>query len=432
VQAATIDPSTQEPFNYIFAASAAETSAFESAIHRVVKLLDVAVRPIVLVGNGVRLAGAEVELHELIGYLGIPTLATWLAVDLFAYDDANYIGKPGTVASRGVNFALQNCDFLLAIGAGLDFTITGYAPERLARAASKVLVDIDPAELAKLAPYVELPICCDAGKFLRGLIARRDSLRPVGTSAWVARCRDWKARYPVVLNEHRIPDQPVSVYYFSEILSTQMDEGELIVSGSSGAGIEIFQHVLRLKPRQRLLHTTALGAMGYGLPGAIGACLAGDAHRTVCVDGDGSMQMNIQELETIRHLNLPIKLFVLCNGGYSSIRTSQKRWFGRLSGADETSGLTLPTITKVAAAYGLSTAAITDQRELATQIRAVLEAPGPIVCEVACLPDEARIPSVASAQRGDGSLFSKPIEDLWPFLERDEFLANMIVEPVEE
>jgi acetolactate synthase-1/2/3 large subunit len=407
-------------------------AALEGAIDNVVEYLTSAKRPILLVGNGVRLARAEAELHELVALLGIPTLATWLAVDLFAYDDPNYMGKPGTVAARGANFALQNCDFLLAIGARLDFTITGYAPERLARGARKVMVDIDPAELAKLAPHVDLPICSDAGAFLRALLARRNALGSVGSRTWVERCRDWKTRYPVVLPEHRTAERLVSGYYFGEVLSSEMDEGEIIVSGSSGAGIEIFQHVLTLKAGQRLLHTTALGAMGYALPAAIGACLAADGHRTICVDGDGGFQMNIQELETVRRLNLPIKFFVLSNGGYSSIRTSQERWFGRLSGADDTSGLTLPDIGKVAAAYGLNTARITDQHRLALQIRAVLDTPGPVVCEVVCQPDEARTPSLASGQRADGTLFSKPIEDLWPFLPRDEFFANMIVEPVAE
>jgi acetolactate synthase-1/2/3 large subunit len=347
VQAATIDPEGLAAFELPGPAHFADTAGLEYAIDQVLAFLRAAERPILLVGNGVRLARAETELHQLISALGIPTLATWLAVDLFAYTDPNYIGKPGTVASRGANFALQNCDFLLTIGARLDFTITGYAPERLARDAPKVMVDIDPAELAKLAPYIDSPVCVDAGVFLRALLARCDAVRTTKWSAWIERCRDWKSRYPVVLPEHRVPDRLVSGYYFGEVLSAEMDEGELIVSGSSGAGIEIFQHVLTLKPRQRLLHTTALGAMGYALPAAIGACLAGDGRRTVCVDGDGGVQMNIQELETVRRLNLPIKLFVLSNGGYSSIRTSQERWFSRLSGADDTSGLTLPDIVKV-------------------------------------------------------------------------------------
>jgi acetolactate synthase-1/2/3 large subunit len=294
------------------------------------------------------------------------------------------------------------------------------------------MVDIDAAEIRKLAPYLDLEIVADAGDFLRELQARAAAMTKPDWSGWVARCRDWKARYPVVLPEHRAPDQKVSIYYLSEILSEELAEGQVIVSGSSGAGIEIFQHTMMLKEGQRMLSTAALGSMGYGLPAAIGACLAGGRCPIVCVDGDGGLQLNVQEFETVRRLGLPIKLFVLSNEGFSSIRTSQNRWFGRLSGADPSSGLTLPDLLKVASAYGLKTARIADQRNLRGEIRDVLKMPGPVVCEVLTIPDEQRVPSMSSAQREDGSLYSKPIEDLWPFLDRKEFLANMIVAPVEE
>jgi acetolactate synthase-1/2/3 large subunit len=364
--------------------------------------------------------------------LGVPILATWLAVDLLAYDDDLFIGRPGTVAPRGVNFALQNADFVLTIGSRIDFTITGYAPERLARAAKKVMVDVDPAEIGKLSKYIDLPVCTDARAFILELLAQKNSIKSKKRSTWLARCKEWKIKYPVVLTEHRNSDQRVSTYYLAEILSQELKENEFIVSGSSGAGIEIFQHALKMKMGQRLFHTTALGAMGYGLPAAIGACIAGGRHETICVDGDGGIQMNIQELATVQRLGLPIKFFILNNDGYSSIRTSQKRWFGRLTGADATSGLTLPDISKVAIAYGLPTARIENQRNLRSQIRAVLDTPGPVVCDVISIPDEARMPSLASAQRADGSLFSKPLEDLWPFLDREEFLANMIISPIQE
>ena len=294
------------------------------------------------------------------------------------------------------------------------------------------MVDIDGAEIRKLSPYIDVPIQADAGDFLRHLLARSERLAKPDWSGWLQRCQDWKAKYPVVLPEHRAPEQKVSVYRLSEVLSEELAEGQLIVSGSSGAGIEIFQHAMMLKRGQRMLSTAALGSMGYGLPAAIGACLAGGRCPTVCVDGDGGLQLNVQEFETVRRLDLPIKFFILSNEGYSSIRTSQNRWFGRLSGADASSGMTLPDLTKVASAYGLKTARIADQRDLRADIRAVLEMSGPAVCEVVTIPDEQRIPSMSSAQRDDGSLYSKPIEDLWPFLDRQEFLADMIVAPVEE
>jgi len=224
----------------------------------------------------------------------------------------------------------------------------------------------------------------------------------------------------------------VSTYNLADCLSELVPAEVPIVSGSSGAGIEIFQHALRLKRGQRLFHTTALGAMGYGLPAAIGACLGSGGDETILVDGDGGIQLNIQEFATIARLKLPIKIFVLNNDGYSSIRTSQQRWFGRQTGADSRSGMSLPEIGPIAQAYGLRAVRIPDQRELRTQLAQVLGLAGPVVCDVVSRPDEARIPSLSSAQRADGSMYSKPLEDLWPFLPREEFLANMIVKPLDE
>ncbi len=429
VQGATIDAEVLAPFTPPAAKRGADLGA---AVDLVLEGLSRASRPILLAGNGVRLAEASAALRDVIEALRIPTLGTWLSLDLFAEDEPYYVGKPGSVAPRGVNFALQNADFLLIVGSRLDVSITGYAPERLAREAVKAMVDVDPAEIRKLAAYIDIPVEADAGDFLNALLARAPSFRRPDWDPWVARCQDWKTKYPVVLPEHRAPDQKVSVYALAEALNHALPEGQIIVSGSSGAGIEIFLHALQLKAGQRVLSTAALGAMGYGLPAAIGACLASGRRETVCVDGDGGLQLNVQEFETVRRLKLPIKFFILSNEGYSSIRTSQNRWFGRLSGADASSGLTLPDLGKVAEAYGLPFVRIADQSNLADEVNAVLGRDGPVVCEVVTIPDEQRIPSMSSAQRADGSLYSKPIEDLWPFLDREEFLANMIVAPVEE
>jgi acetolactate synthase I/II/III large subunit len=430
VQAATIDENQLRGFR----APRKRRAPLDLAarVADVVEMLGRAERPVILAGNGVRLAGAQDAFRSLARALKVPVLLTWLAIDLFAHDEANLIGKPGTVAPRGVNFALQNADFLLVIGARLDFTITGYAPERLARGAKKIMVDIDPAEIAKLAPYLDLSICCDAKAFIEGLANATAGQAQPERAAWHARCAEWKQRYPVVLPEHRIDDGLVSTYFLAECLSELLPEGAPIVSGSSGAGIEIFQHALRLKRGQRLYHTTALGAMGYGLPAAIGACLGSGGRETVLVDGDGGIQLNIQELATVQRLQLPIKILILNNDGYSSIRTSQQRWFGRQTGADARSGLTLPDVGSVARAYGLPAERIANQRDLRAQLARILALKGPVVCDVVSRPDEARMPSLSSAQRADGSLYSKPLEDLWPFLPRDEFYANMIVKPLEE
>jgi acetolactate synthase I/II/III large subunit len=327
---------------------------------------------------------------------------------------------------------LQNCDFLLVIGARLDIPVIGYSPENLARGAHRVMVDIDPAEISKLGSTVQTPVCADARAFLRELLLQRGAVQPRDRSCWLRRCREWKERYPVVREEHRTPGR-VSVYHLAEILSEEVSADEYIVSGSSGSGIEIFLLAYRLKAGRRVFHTTALGAMGFGIPASIGVCLAGGKRSTICVEGDGGFQLNIQELATVAGLNLPIKFFVLNNSGYASIRASQTAFFGAPTiGCDAPTGMHLPDVRRVARAYRLKTAIIEDQHDLRGQVTRVLRMPGPVVCDVKVIEDEVRGPRVSSLQRPDGSFVSKPLEDLWPFLPREEFLANMIVSPLEE
>ncbi len=402
-------------------------------VRSVIQALNAAERPLLFAGNGIRLARAEREFAELVELLGIPVVATWCAADLIASDNPLYVGRPGSVAARGANFALQNCDMLLAIGVRLDFAITGYAPDKLARAAHKVMVDIDAAELGKLNGFVQQPIQCDAALFIRELLNQKSAIQRRKRTEWDRRCADWKTRYPVVTEEHRKPEGQVSIYNLAEVIGTESKPDDLLISGSSGAGIEIFLLACPTRTGQRIFHTAGLGSMGFGLPGSIGVCLAGRRKRTICVDGDGGFQFNIQELETVARLKLPIKFFVLNNDGYASIRASQSNYFGRASiGCDSRTGLTVPDLSKIAASYGIQSAVIRDQTNLREEVRKVLDTPGPVVCDVHVIPDESRAPRLSSFQKPDGSFVSKPLEDLWPFLPREEFYANMIVEPLPE
>ncbi len=443
------------------------TSNIPSEVCRVIEAFNASERPLLFAGNGIRLARAEAEFEELRKLLGIPTVATWCAADLVPSDDPTYVGRPGSVAARGANFALQNSDFLLAIGVRLDFAITGYAPHNLAREAHKVAVDIDPAELQKLHPYLEQPICADAKAFLTELLKHKDQLKlarpsedtrgsqPVpplkGESTdsehkdwvlsadapnrqpWLDRCADWKTRYPVVTDEHRKPEGLVSIFNLAEILGTEAKPEDRLVVGNSGSGIEIYLLACPTLHSQRLFHTAGLGSMGYAIPMAIAVSIANPGREVIAVDGDGGFMFNIQELETIHRLQLPIKFFVLNNDGYSSIRASQKAYFGDAQiGADRNSGLTIPNLSKVGASYGLATHVIADQTNLREEVRKVLDMPGPVLCDVNVLPDEVRAPRLQSYQKEDGSFVSKPLEDLFPFLPREEFLANMIVKPLPE
>jgi acetolactate synthase-1/2/3 large subunit len=428
VQAATIDPTALPGFE----PELSHGSVLVDQVAHAIQLLNEATRPVLLLGNGVRLSGAYALVRPFVESLQIPVLTTWLGIDLIEDDHPLFVGRPGAVAPRGANFALQNSDFLLTVGARLDLVITAYSHERLARAATKVMVDIDAAELSKMRTPIELSIQADAKDFISETIRQRDRIVRPDRSAWHRRCSDWKARYPIVLPEHRDPSNGLSVYYLAEVVSDLLQPGDTLVSGSSGAGIEIFLLAFQVKPQQRVLHTTALGAMGFGLPAAIGACLARERAPTLCVDGDGGFQLNIQELATVQRLGLPIKFLVLSNDGFSSIRTSQNQWFGNLVAADSTSGLTLPNVRAVAQAYGIQSALIESSTDLHGQLRALLAMPGPVVCEVMTIPDETRAPRVNSVQKPDGSMVSRPLEDLWPFLDRIEFASNMIVPMLED
>jgi acetolactate synthase-1/2/3 large subunit len=390
-------------------------------------------RPLLFAGNGIRLARAEKEFAILRKYLDIPAVATWCAADLVPSDDPTYVGRPGSLAARGANFALQNSDFLLAIGVRLDFAITGYAPHNLAREAHKVAVDIDAGELAKLHPHLQQPVCADAKAFLTEFLKNVHLIKPRSRRPWLDRCADWKTRYPVVTAAHRVPEGRVSIFNLAQVLGNEVNTEDRLVVGSSGSGIEIYLFAVPTLHSQRLYHTAGLGAMGYAIPTAIAVAIANPGREVIAVDGDGGFMFNIQELETIHRLQLPIKFFVLNNEGYSSIRASQTAFFGKASiGADRNTGTTIPDLCKIGASYGLGTYLIKDQTDLRSEVRRVLNMTGPVVCDVNVLPDEVRGPRVQSHQKPDGSFVSKPLEDLFPFLPREEFLANMIVKPLPE
>jgi len=434
VQASEIgDPSALRSFAPAELPQPRDRNPLTDEVRRLIQKLNESDRPLLFAGNGIRLAHAEKEFEQLRRVIGIPTVATWCAADLVPSTDPTYVGRPGSVAARGANFALQNCDFLLAIGVRLDFAITGYAPQNLAREAHKVAVDIDPAELKKLDPYLQQPICSDAREFLTELLKQSDTILPKSRSAWNNRCAEWKTRYPVVTDEHRKPEGRVSIFNLAEVIGTESKADDLLVSGSSGAGIEIFLLACPTRNGQRIYHTAGLGAMGYGLPMSLAVCIASGRKQTILVDGDGGFQFNIQELETAARLNLPVKFFVLNNDGYASIRASQTGYFGKPNiGCDSRTGLNVPNMSKIAESYGIASMVISDQANLRAEVRRAFAIEGPVITDVHVIPDEMRAPRLQSYQKPDGSMVSRPLEDMYPFLPREEFLANMIVKPLPE
>jgi acetolactate synthase-1/2/3 large subunit len=431
VQAMAIDENALQPFTPEPTSTTA-THDLRTQVQTVIEEMNRAERPFLLLGNGVRLAHAEDELRELAGLLQAPVGTTWLSMDLFGDEQPLCMGRPGLLAPRGANFALQNSDFLLVLGARLDVAVAGWTREELARQAHKVQVDIDAAELGKMSDVFQQSVQADVGAFLKELLAQKNRIEKRDRSKWQERCKDWKQRYPMIQPKHRA-EGPVSIYHLAETIAAVTHPNDCVLTGSSGVGIEIFLCAWPAKTGQRLTHTAGLGAMGYGIAASIGICLANGKRRTICADGDGGFQLNIQELATVAYHQLPIKFFVLNNNGYAAIRGSQKAFFGAPNiGCDEATGLKLPDLHAVAHAYGIATAEIHDQQELAAQVRRVLDIPGPVICDVHVLAEEPREPRVTSVQRADGSFVSKPLEDLAPFLSREEFLANMIISPIEE
>lgn len=429
VQASMIDENSLQGF----VPPAVNDASLQRQVSEAIDLINEAQRPVLFLGNGARAAQTGGALRRLVDLLQIPVLVTWKIADFLAEADQYYAGRPGAIGQRGANFTQQNADCVLILGARLDRPQTAFSHANFARGASKIMVDVDAAELGKIQTDIDVPVCGDAAAFVDEFLRQASRLKPKDRSCWVKRAKEWTARYPVVLPEYWDSTDAVNTYVLMDVLSEELAETDVIVPGSSGPCSDIFMQAFRVKAGQRIVNAPGLGAMGTGLPGSMGACLASGRRRTININGDGGFQLNVQELETVRRLNLPIKFFVLCNGGYASIMSTQRNYFqSRFVGSEPSSRLTLPDIEKVAAAYGLATAHIYNHSGLRERVREVLAHDGPMVCAVDIPIEQPTAPRVTSSIRPDGVIVSKPMEDMWPFLSRDEFLSNMIVAPVEE
>jgi len=421
VQAAMIDEKLLEGFKPESLEKKDMNDILKEKVKQTIELLNNSRRPVILAGRGIRFARADEEFLRLIEKLGIPVLLTWRLADILPEEHELNFGRPGSIASRYANFILQTSDLLICIGARLDLAQVGYDYKGFAPKAKKVIVDIDEAEIKKIDTKIEVPVVADAKEFLCEFLRQIELVKKIDRSEWLARCKRWKEKYPVVLPDYYKNSRYVNTYVFIDLLSNLLTENDLIVPGSSGSCSEITYQAFRVKKGQRIINSPGLGSMGFGLPQSIGVCLAGGKRRTICIVGDGGLQHNIQELETLKRLNLPIKLFVLNNSGYAAIRNTQRRFFdGRLVCCDPSSGLTLPDTCKIAKAYGLKTVRISSQKNLKEKIKKVLEMEGPVVCEVMIDPDMQIAPRISSKVLEDGTIISSPLEDLWPFLEREE------------
>lgn len=424
VQAAIVEPEKQS--GYEIPREKGEELA--DIVDKTVELLKKARKPVILAGNGIKLAGATEDFYELLKVLPIPVLTTWKTIDMLGEEDELYVGHPGGMGDRGANLILQSADVLLSIGSRLDTSLTAFNEPNFGKSAKKIVIDIDQHELDRMKlSQVEAMCACDAGGFIRSLleaVRREEALKAQHATwaQWNEQGHELRKKYPSVTEAHRNIKGVVSAYYFTELLCRYTTEADVIVPESSGAAGEITYQAFSPKRGQKMKNAAGLGSMGFGLPYSIGACLANDMHRTILINGDGAFQMNIQELETLVRLQLPVKIFIWNNQGYASIRSMQNNNFGGFQVASgESSGLCMPDTVRVAEAYGLKTFRINDNRQLEEQIRAVLDADGPVLCELMISPDETVSPRTKTIVHEDGTLESYPLEKMWPCVDTDSY-----------
>ena len=403
-----------------------------SDVNKLVEMLKVSERPVLIAGHGIRIAGGLSIFNKIIEKLKIPILSTFNGFDLVETENKYYIGRIGTVGDRAGNFALQNSDIVLSIGSRNNIRQISYNWETFARKAKKVVVDIDENELNKPTIKPDLPIHADAKVFLEEFYTQLKAHNLPDYSKWLVWSLERKRKYPVINDKYIDDNKGVDPYYFIHILTKTMDSKYVMVAGNGSACVILFQAGI-VKKGQRIFWNSGCASMGYDLPAAIGACFGNNQKETICIAGDGSLQLNIQELITVVYHKLPLKIFYLNNRGYISIKQTQSNFFGgKLVGCDEDSGVGFPDIIKVAKAYGLATGVIENHKDIDKKIKSILNNDKPTICEVKLKDDYIFAPKLSSEKKPDGKIVSKPLEDMFPFLDRDEFRKNMIIEPIEE
>lgn len=400
----------------------------DGAIKEIIKRLQTAKRPVLYAGNGIRLSGGISVFEKLIRKLQIPVVTCWNSIDLIATDNSLYCGRGGNMGDRAGNFAVQNSDFLICIGTRLSVYQVGWHVEKWAREAFTVVVDIDPEELKKKTMRADLPICADARDFMQALLEELENVNYVSQQEWLKQCNIWKSQYPVVQKFQYEEKGLANPYAFLDKLSHNLPKNAITVVANGSASVMGSQSYY-IKQDDRFIMNCAFSSMGYALPAAIGICAATNMHDIVCIEGDGSIMMNLQELQTIVTNNLPVKIFVINNNGYHQIRQTQDNVFhdGYVGMGPESGDLGFPNFQKLADAFGLPYVSIKNNQELTSQISKVLQYDGYVMCEVFVTTTQKFEPKSATKKLDDGTLISPPLEDMAPFLSREELAENMYI-----
>ncbi len=394
----------------------------EAKTEEILKKISEARRPVILAGTAVRLAGAEKDLLAAADKLKIPVVTAWNAHDLMPDDNPYYCGRPGTVGTRGGNFVVQSSDLIFVVGCRMNIRMISYNYKAWAKDAYKIVVDIDPAELEKPTVNVDMKINADLKDVLVSI--NKSGYEADGRhDAWLKWCRDIDARFPACLPEYDEVKSPVNPYVFIDKMSKTITENESVICGNGSACVITFQG-MHIKEGTRLFTNSGCAAMGYGFPAAVGCAVAKDGERVICIDGDGSFQMNIQEMQTVIYNKMNLKTFILNNNGYHSIRQTQTNLFQPpLVGVCDGNGLSFPDLEKLSWAYGMRYVKIDDSSDIEVKVQEVLEGNDPVLCEVVLSDKQTFSPKLSSKVLPDGKIVSPPIEDMFPFLEREEFDA---------
>ena len=391
--------------------------------------LAVAKRPVIIAGNGIRLGEAIEPFQAFVEHAQIPVGVSYLGVDLLPSQHPQYVGRLGIKGDRAGNFAVQNADLVISIGCHLSVALTGFEYAMFAREAELVVIDIDPDEHRKNTVKVGQFIHADVATFFSSL------LPPAPKEDWInwgKICRKWREQWPVCLPEYAGSKDGINKYFFMEKLKDHLKHDSAVVS-DAGSSYYVTSQALKIRDQQRYVTSGAQADMGFTLPAAIGVSVAKGGGEVVGITGDGSFQMNIQELQTLVHHQFPVKLVVWNNNGYLSIRATQRKFFGgRELGTDPRSGVSFPSTEKIADAYGIPFHRVSEPALLDAALDLLMAAKGPMILEVMCPQNQEIIPTASSKKLPDGRMVSKPLEDMYPFLDRQEFLANMIVKPLDE
>jgi len=402
---------------------------------RVIEKIKNAKRPVLHAGYGIRLSGAYEVFRTVSEKLNIPVVTYWNAVDLIENDNPLYTGRAGNMGDRPGNWAIQNADLILAIGTRISIRQVGYNWKTWAREAEVIMVDIDQAEMKKHTIHVNMPIWADAKDFLNAIDRNIKDNKVFNSQEWLDICSGWKRDYPVVQEKHWAENgQTANVYAFIDYLSSRLPENSL-TAVSNGACCVVGNQAYRIQKGSRMANNSAVASMGYGLPAAIGTCISGGYKDTICLEGDGSIMMNLQELQTVITNKLPIKIFLINNSGYHSIRLTQNNLFKehcKVGIGEESGDLSFPEFKKIAQAFGYKYFEAHSNAYMKEAVDQALKAEGPVFCEIFTDTKQIWEPKSSTKRLEDGTLVSPPLEDLAPFLPREELEQIMIVPMVEE